>query len=211
MEPSTPIAYRGYSNKIVIEDYEQDSIVIVVTQNDTLKKVSDYFYYSGSKQKQDTLTAFKDGKIIAQKVYTIENLRNPKIFLDEIRDTLVTIEDILTNSHLRVSYEPQIAIPCTRILKFDGVIIKRTGKIKPLVRENRKTENWSSDKWTRKVAKFERKGGTIYNGTNQLNSNQIKLIKRMKSGDILHIQYGTLSCSSCMPRKIYINLRLTIK
>lgn len=211
LDPSFPVAYRGYENKIIIKGYEEDSTVILVSNNDTLRKFGDYYFFKGSKLKADTLKALREGKVIAQKIYTLENLREPKIYLGTIRDSLVTVDDILNNSELIVSYEPQIAIPCTRILNFDGVILKKGGKKIPLVKENQKTENWTIKKWERKFAKIERKGGTIYNGINHLNSYQIKLIKRMKSGDVLHIQYGTLSCPSCVNRKIYINLRLTIK
>lgn len=211
LDPSFPVAYRGYENKIIVVGYENDSTLILVGTYDTLNKLGDYYYYHGSKLQTDTLKALKEGKVIAQKVYSIEILREPKIYIGTIRDSLVTVEDILNNSELIVSYEPQIAIPCTRILNFDGVILKKGGKKIPLVKENQKTENWPNKKWDRKLAKIERKGGTIYNGMNFLNSYQIKLIKKMKSGDLLHIQYCTLSCPSCGNRKISLNLRLTIK
>jgi hypothetical protein len=211
LDPNFPVAYRGYENKLSVKGFENDSTVILVSINDTLRKFGDYYFYRGSKLKTDTLKALKEGKVIAQKIYSLEILREPKIYLGTIRDSLITVEDILNNSELIVSYEPQIAIPCTRILNFDGVILKKGGKKIPLVKENQRTENWTIKKWERKLAKIERKGGTIYNGMNHLNAYQIRLIKKMNSGDMLHIQYGTLSCPSCVNRKININLRLTIK
>ena len=211
LEPSTPIAYREYSNKIVVKGYEQDSTVIVISRNDTLQKYSDYFLYRGSKLEKDTLIVYKQGEIIAQKVYSIENLNKPKIFLNEIRDSLVTVEDILNNTKLIVSYEPQIAIPCSRVIDFYGFIIKKNGKKTPLKREKQKTKNWNNEKEARKLNRLEKKGAVFYSGINQLSLYQIKLIKRMSSGDILNIQDVTLSCPSCSNARLHIDLRLTIK
>lgn len=211
LEPSLPIAYQNYSNKIVVKGYEEDSSIIVIAQNDTLKKQDYYFQYEASKNEKDTLIVYKQEEIIAQKVYSIEILSKPKIFLNEIRDSLVTVEDILNNSKLIVSYEPQIAIPCTRVVNFYGYIIKKNGKIIPLKRERKESENWNNKKRERKFNKLKKKGMVFYSGINQLSSYQIKLIKRMNSGDILTIQDVTLSCPSCMKLRLHINLRLIIK
>lgn len=211
LNPSFPVAYREYENRIFVKGFERDSTIILVSVNDTLRKHGNYYFYKGSKLKTDTLKVLKEGNVLAQKVYSIENLRTPKIYLGSIRDSLVTVEDILNNSALIVSYEPQIAIPCTMVLNFDGEILKKDGKKIPLVKNNQKIENWTTKKWERKLAEIERKGGSIYNGMNQLNPYQIKLIKKMKPDDMLHIQYVILSCPSCVNRKINGNLRLTIK
>lgn len=211
LDPSFPVAYRGFENRIVVTGYEKDSTVVLVCKKDTIKKRGDFYFYEGSKLKTDTLKAIKDGRIVAQKSYSIENLRQPKIYLGTIRDSLVTVEEICNNAALIVSYEPQIALPCMRIVNFDGLILKRDGKNIPLVKEEQKTDNWSSEKWERKRAKIERKSGSIVNGTNQFNAYQMRQIKKMKAGDVLHIQNGTLSCPTCANKKIIVNLRFIIK
>ncbi len=210
-DPNIPIAYRGFLNKIIVKEFENDSTVIIISQQDTLQKSGDYFYYVGSKMKEDTLTAIKENQILAQKVYYMENLQQPKIYLGKIRDSLVTVHEICNNTALIVSYEPQIALPCFRIVNFDGVILKRDGKKIPLVKEEQKKNNWYSEKWERKRAKIERKGGSIVNGTNQFNAYQMRKIKKMKAGEVLHIQNCTLSCPTCAYKKIVVNLRFTIK
>lgn len=210
LDSSYPVAYRGHDNRILVKGFENDSTIILISTIDTLDKFGEYFYYPAIKLKTDTLQALKNGKVIAEKVYNIEHLQDLKIYLGKIRDSLVTIKEILNNTQLIVTYEPQIAIPSTRVLNFDGEIIKKKGKKIPLVKENQKTENWTNKKWEREFAKIERKGGTIYNGMNQLNSYQLKLIKKMKSGDLLFIQSCVLACPSCINRRVNINLRLTI-
>lgn len=211
LDPTYPVAYRGFENRIVVTRYEEDSTVVLVCEKDTIKKRGDFYFYEGCKLKTDTLKAIKDGRIVAQKSYLIENLRQPKIYLGTIRDSLVTIEEICNNTALIVSYEPQIALPCLRIVNFDGVILKRDGKKIPLVKEEQKKNNWYSEKRERKRTEIERKGGTIVNGTNQFNAYQMRQIKKMKAGDVLHIQNGTLSCPTCAYKKIVVNLRFTIK
>lgn len=138
LNPSFPVAYREYENRIFVKGFERDSTIILVSVNDTLRKHGNYYFYKGSKLKTDTLKVLKEGNVLAQKVYSIENLRTPKIYLGSIRDSLVTVEDILNNSALIVSYEPQIAIPCTMVLNFDGEILKKDGKKIPLVKNNQK-------------------------------------------------------------------------
>jgi len=187
LDPYANIIYRNTGTKIIVKGYEQDSTIKLVTTNDTLLKIGDYFHYNSSFASIDTLKAIMNGKIIAQKTYSIENLRKPKIHLGSIRDSLVTIKDILNNSQLIVSYEPQIAVPCMRLLHFDGLILKKSGKKIPLTKEN-----------------------GIWTG-NTLNTYQLKHIKRMKPGDVLHFQNGILSCPSCINTRTIINLRFTIK
>lgn len=212
VNPDFPVAYRGFANKIVVKGYEKDSTVTIVTKNDTLKKIADYFYYLGSPLKKDTLIVYKEGKELAQKVYNIENLHKPKIFLGEIRDSLVTVEEILNNKNLIVTHEPQIAIPCTRVLEFNAAIIKKNGKEIPLVKKKQERHIfWSDKNMKRKTPKTDKSRVAIYSDINQFNSYQIKLIKNMKIGEVLHIKHCVLSCPSCRKTRVSINLKLTIK
>jgi hypothetical protein len=131
--------------------------------------------------------------------------------LGSLRDSFVTKDQLLANPGLIVSYEPQIARPCTRVVDFTGEIIKRNGRHIPLEdKKSKRYQNWSNEKWERKLLNFEKRGGTIYNGMNVFKSMQVKLIERMKKGDILQYHMVTLSCSSCVKRKMTVNLRFIL-
>jgi len=208
-DPNIPIAYRGFLNKIIVKEFENDNTVIIISQQDTLQKSGDYFYYEGSKMKEDTLTAIKENQILAQKVYYIENLQQPKIYLGKIRDSLVTVDEIVNNAALIVTYEPQIAISDIMVVNFDGFIFKKTGDKTPLVKQNQESDNWSTNRWERRNSKIKRKG--VGEKNNCLNSKQIKQIKKMQSGDVLIIHYVVLTCPSCVHIKKEISLRFKIK
>ncbi len=210
LEPNLPIAYRGFENKLVVNEYENDSTIIIVGISDTIKKHGNYYFYTGSPTKTDTLKAYKEGKLIAQKTYTIENLRQPKVYLGSIRDSVVTVEELLKNTLFVISYEPQIPVSSYRVYDFEGSILKKNGKIISLESEFKDQALWSIEKLERKLARNEKRGGFIYSGKYQFSNDQLKHIKKMKTGDILYIPTVTLTCPDCVLRKMSVNLRCII-
>ena len=121
---------------------------------------------------------------------------------------MVTVDEIINNTALIETYEPQIAISDIRVVNFVGVILKRDGKKIPLVKEKQESDNWSTNKWERRNSKIKRRGGCV--NYNCLNSKQIKQINRIQSGDVLIFQYVMLTCPSCVQIKKEISLRFKI-
>lgn len=222
IDSTLPVAYRVAYNKIVVKGFEMDTTIQIISLSDTIHLVGGYFPYLGSKMNTDTLKAIKDGKVITQKIYNIENLREPKIFLGRIRDTLVTVKDILRNNALLVSYEPQHWIACTYVTQFYGRILKRNGKEidlrKKAEKENNSMIRWSDEKFEKKFYMMEKRmergvieGVDSYFNEIGLSDKQLNYVKRMKSDDVLSIDLVVLQCSSCIARKMVANLRLRIK
>ena len=72
---------------------------------------------------------------------------------------MVTVDEIINNTALIETYEPQIAISDIRVVNFVGVILKRDGKKIPLVKEKQESDIWSTNKWERRNSKIKRRGG----------------------------------------------------
>tara|TARA_B100000508_G_scaffold139575_1_gene138241 strand:- start:1149 stop:1793 length:645 start_codon:yes stop_codon:yes gene_type:complete len=172
------ILYRGYDNYLKIEGIQQSNLVIVTNDKDTLKYHNDAFhYYSSSKRGSDTLTILKNNEKISEKVFVIKHLKSPTIYLGNIRDSLVTKNQLLTSPGLFVSYEPQLAKSDYRILKF---------KINIHYNDYEDLDSGSL---------------TIGLGS-KFDDSQISAIKRMRSGDVLKIEYVEMICPDCRARRL---------
>src|SRR6218665_1440326 len=128
--PTADIAYRFYENMFQVQHSEKDSTIILLSNNDTLQRFGFDFYtylYNGSENKIDTILALRNDEIISQKIVRIENLKIPKIFLGDLRDSLVTKNQLFANPGLIVTFEPQLAKSTLRVLSFTGEIIKQNG------------------------------------------------------------------------------------
>lgn len=127
-----------------------------------------------------------------------------------LRDSIATVVEIIKNARLFVTYEPQLAISCMRVLNFDGEIIRVNGRKIPLVKSSQYRDNRSEGKRDRVQSRIKKNIRKPVAG-DEFNSRQIRLVKRMKSGDKLHIQVVRLSCSSCAIRSKSIDLVIRIK
>lgn len=182
------ILYQGYDNYLKVEGLEQSNLLIVTKDQDTLRYHADAFhYYYPSKRGSDTLTILKNNVKISEKLFVIKHLRSPTIFLGNIRDSVVTKKQLLSNPGFTVSYEPQFAKSNFRVLNFKGFISYSKDRrfiIQPM-----------HDTFRSKFNKID-----------------LSAIERMKSGDILVIEYVDIICPSCGAlRKETPYLRFKIK
>ena len=155
---STPILYYNHQNTMCVLDLEYDSTILLTSLNDTFNWQNNYFSYykyQSDNQKYDTLKIIKNGQIIYQQAFKLEQLGPPQFYLGNIRDTFVTVQEILLNPRLIISYEPQVYIPCIHIMDYVAVILKKNGRTIKMPEEKKiNIHRWSEEKWLRKVQIF---------------------------------------------------------
>ncbi len=212
IEPSVPIAYKWYDNKLQLNiGISIDSVLIIDSDLDTLKNLSDFIRYipKNVDRMLDTLRVFQNGVLLTEKVYSLKNLGPPSVFLGSIRDSFVTKEQLLENQGLITSYEPQLAKSCTRINCFKSFIIKRDGKVRLL--KSKKTRNSVYD--DKKYFFIVRKDRYCQDKSigNKFDKRQLKKINRMRKGDVLFIESVVVGCSSCSSRYLILNFRFIVQ
>jgi hypothetical protein len=207
IEPTKNIAYPGLSNELTIQGLDVDSTYFLASSNDTVKSTKNLFFYFPKRLGYDTLQLYQNELLLGTYIFKIENLAKPRVFLGNIRDSILKIDSINSNLVLYVSYEPSLLKSEIRILNFNSSVIKKKGREKSL---NEKSKiNW--DEWSEK--KIQRvndrllKRNRIAPCTACFSKSQLKKIRKSKT---LWIKEVVSISPSSMANRIPTDLKFTI-
>ncbi len=213
--PEQKILFRGvYQNIDVSGINDFSGFQIITNERDTLEKSGNYFLGQFDNLHQDSLTLnlVKGNEICCSETYSLQKLEDPKCYLGEIRDSNVSVEQLLQNPGLHISYAPQPYPSKISIASFKGMIIKKNGKkialenTKKMERQEIKRLRWSEaelEKWY--DLEYEKNPCRSC-----FSSEQLQLIRKMKSGDVLRIESViAYSPDSCSIQK-FVNLKFKV-
>lgn len=227
ISPEVPIAYRGLDNKITFVGVKIGKRHTLRNRiGDVYKAYGPYFLYKGAPQKKDTLYLYKGKKLLHTAIIDLQNLKTASVFLGRIRDSIVTIPEILSNNELILSHEPQLAKPCSRVLAFDFELIYTSGDTLTLPKRKEydellKNENLIDSLWHRFLnssgeeelisAKLDSLYGYPECSGNQFTIHGLSLIEELCPGDKLRLVFAKISCSDCIQRTYFVNKTFLIK
>ena len=202
------IAYRYFENRLEVMGETIDSTFQLFSIEGEVWRMDNVFLYNPkSKITHDTLSLRRNGNNLGEFVFQIENLKDPKVFLGELRDSVVSKQFLLSNPVLILTHEPQLAKPCSIIIAFSASIVKANNDEIDLMDESfTKWVGWSD----KRIERYWKRKGALSFGRSKFSKNQLKKIRRMRVGDVLWIKTATLSCPSCIARKISVDLKLRL-
>ncbi len=207
IEPTKNIAYPGLSNELTIEGINVNLTYILLCLNDTLKSTNRTFFYIPKRLGYDTLKLFQNELLLGKYIFKIENLAKPRVYLGNIRDSILKIDSINSNLVLYISYEPSILKSDARITKFNSSIIKKNGREKSL---NEKSKiNWDewSEKKIQRVSDRLLKRNRIAPCTACFSKSQLKKIRKSKT---LWIKEVVCISPDSRANRITVDLKFTI-
>jgi hypothetical protein len=159
------IAYIAYNNELKINGLNIDASTYILSRGERLNRYDSIFAYIPMLPiETDTLTIVHQGKEAAKIVYSIEHLLEPKIVFGDIKGSEVSVEELLENPGLHVSYEPQYAIANYYVSACELIITPLGKKSKTMI---------------------------IYG--NAFSPKQLKTISKLKPGDRLLFNQGVIS------------------
>lgn len=212
-KPDEKIAYSCYEHKMKITGLsEQDTNLVVFSFGDSLRVSEHTFIYRPRKIGFDTIVILNNGKEIHREIYRVKNSPPPTIYLGDIRDSIVTKEELLKNPGLVYAYETEFLIPRNNVISFVVSFIKKNGKEKILKTTYSLVfkEEWGDFIWEAGEIKGADKFSLEDTYGSHFSPQQLKHIQKMKSGEKIRFHYATIIGESC-PRKMGVNLVLTIK
>ncbi len=208
--PEVHIAYRGFHNHLKIQGMEVDSNVVLVSTNDKLqldRMGKEFIYKTRTPYDTDTLKIYNKQEYITQVVFKIERLGKPRILFGNIRDTLVTKAELLSNPGLICTYDPYLAKMDGIVMEFEVSIVKKNGKEIPVCEKLfSQTEGWSEK---RRERYYSKQYPENIRG-NQFSKAQLKQISKMKTGEIIWFKAATVRGSDAGQNKIDLDLKLTV-
>ncbi len=207
IEPAKNVAYPGLSNELTIEGINVNLTYILLCLNDTLKSTNRTFFYIPKRLGYDTLKLFQNELLLGKYIFKIENLAKPRVYLGNIRDSILKIDSINSNLVLYISYEPSILKSDARITKFNSSIIKKNGREKSL---NEKSKiNWDewSEKKIQRVSDRLLKRNRIAPCTACFSKSQLKKIRKSKT---LWIKEVVCISPDSRANRITVDLKFTI-
>lgn len=182
-KPSANVAYRNYANDLQLVGIEINETTTIMSGDEKINRFDDLFVYVPMKSiTSDTLMILHNGEQVGEVVMKIEVLKAPKVFFGEIKDNKVSMDYLLSNPGLHISYEPQYALPNLYVSNA-LLILKQKGKKDVQV---------------------------VING-NAFSPKQIKRLSKLKSGDSLYFKEAILSDFLGSNDLIEANLTLVIE
>lgn len=226
IKPDTALAYRFQENRITFQGIKLNRSYQLKNSEQKFQKFSNdtVFLYKPVKiQKWDTLYLYKNRKLIESFVIGLENLAPAKVYLGSIRDSLVTVDEILQNNELILSHEPQLFKPCSRVLSFTfQLICKNTNDTTayPISLHPETEAFWNNyqdsildldlsfEQTQTELSKIDFYSEVAGFSFSDLG---IRLLSELSPGDKLRLEFAKISCSSCIQRTYFIDKTFTIK
>lgn len=212
------VMYEYCENEFKVYGIDIDSTYNLIHDQDTLDYYQGIFHLQYFKSKCDTLKLYKRNVLLKSVCVSQRELPELNFYLGDLRDSIVTKEELiyaLENYGILVTYAPEFS-KCNSIVKSVGVtfIKKANGKViklynKSYIRKVTRYSNRDDEKWIRKYKKG--KSNKYLGKRNSLSEIQIDKIKKMKSGDILHLQLVKVHCPTCSSKVYFTNLKFKIK
>ena len=145
--------------------------------------------------------------------------QHPTITFGSLKDSIVEKEDLLLNEGIIFSNDTASNIACLKAVDFRFRIVKLNGDTIE-IESNNSSDLFNENRYERAVRRFDKgkrssyfNRASKYNGLNKFNSQQLKAIKKMKSGESVLIDSVTTipSSCSCIGRIWNARLKYTIK
>lgn len=184
MRPQEKIAYSNFFNELEIKGMDMNPSVVVISNNALISIQNYSFFYSPHDSiEYDTLKVLNGNNQVGEVVMKIESLNLPKVYLGDLKGTVVKREYLLSNPGLQVTYEPQLFIPHFYVVWCEMSIIKPGKKEMEM----------------------------IING-NAFSDKQLKQLSKLKAGDVLQFKTVRFSeaIDSEGTDILEINLKLTL-
>ncbi len=223
IHPEEKVLIRGLYNEIELTGIDTDSTFELITDHgESLQKSGDSYICTGSEDSTIVLSLIKDTQVFYSTTFRNLKYHDPKVYLGNLRDSMVTREELLQNLNLHLSFEPLPIKPCSTVRLREAKIIRKNGKVvdlntKKYERWNNKMNGLSEEEWFEKAEKWERKFARNKRNQKEIIVNhsfdctQEKLILKMNKGDVLWIQMCVISCPSCISRLNGPNLRFRLQ
>lgn len=182
IKPAANHAYAFYTNELILKGITLNGTTEVYAGIEKLTRLDSVFIYNPGKVGVDTIKVLQNGKQVANFAFQVEKLGSPKIVFGEGYTRSITLDYLLLNPGLQLTYLPQLAIP-NLYVSGSSLLVQRNGK---------------------KV--YE----TMIYG-NAFSEKQINKLAKLQSGDVLTFGLSNLSDFMNTTSLINANLVLTIE
>ncbi|PKP17216.1 MAG: hypothetical protein CVU05_15945 [Bacteroidetes bacterium HGW-Bacteroidetes-21] len=218
------ILYIGKYNKIMISGIKDNINLTISASNcnvDQDSSSSIFFYLIPKKQGNDTIKVYNNDSLILKKIYLNKIFPPPIVILGNIKDTVATVNEIISNTKLVVTQPDCFWKPFYFVSRCDITFYRHSIKGKKNYSEikndykiihkkfNKTTEEitvcqlvdtfYVEDKKNNELILKVEKGGDEYCGLSSgiLNEMHIKIIKTLKKGDEIWIENISVGCPEC--------------
>lgn len=128
-KPSENIAYLNFANDLQIVGLELNASTSIMVGDEKINRFDDLFVYAPLvKKNTDTLRVLHNGEQVGEVVMKLETLKTPKVIFGETTGKTVTLDYVLSNPGLHISYAPQLVMPTSYISGCEMIIKKKDKK-----------------------------------------------------------------------------------
>lgn len=180
--PEKRILYLGVENSIEVNGADSLELIIVDSRKDTVQNLGTTFFYKPRRDDGfDTLTILYNGKVLDTAIFKVKVLSKAQVYFGETRDTTVSMDYILSNPGLQISFYPSILKCWMNINQYDASLIKKNGDEIPLTGVGSKFSN-----------------------------ENLKILEGAEHGDALFIKYITFISPASPLQRRAVHLKMTI-
>lgn len=226
LTPDSAVAYLHNANLLEFTGINKKKEHTLLCEGDTIKNHSkNRFIFFPKKKGYHTLQLYKKKKLIDEFKIRTEILGRVKVYMGELRDSMVTAHDLVNNLYFNVTHFPQLKDPCTSVFTVDLIIKKANGqKIELGFRdsiqeiyysnlsylEDLKYEYIEEGKDVTYLEKYIDEAHESSYRDPLFDFYEMAIIASLEKGDMVFIPMVTLQCPSCIARKFGVNLKFII-